>query len=55
MYIDLSIMSKVSLCTLLRCLEVVHTLLLENSSFTPRPELLCMIVLYSPSSLSLRS
>ncbi len=35
--------------------DVVHTLLLENSSLTPRPELLCMIVLYSPSSSSLRS
>ena len=28
------------------------TLLLVNSSFTPRPELLCMILLYSPSSSS---
>ena len=31
------------------------TLLLENNSFTPRPELLCIIVLYSSSSSSLRS
>ena len=33
----------------------VRTLLFEKSSFTPRPELLCIIVLYSPSSSSLKS
>lgn len=31
------------------------TLLFENSSFTPLPELMCFIVLYSPSSSSLIS
>ena len=31
------------------------TLLLENSSLTPFPDVLCMMVLYSPSSSSLKS
>lgn len=30
-------------------------MLLEKSNLTPRPELLCIMVLYSSSSLSLRS
>lgn len=32
-----------------------HTLLFEYTSFTPLPDTLCIIVLYSPSSSSLRS
>ncbi len=32
---------------------MLHTLLFENRSFTPRPVSVCVIVLYSPSSSSL--
>ena len=54
MYVNLSSASVVDRDTLLGR-SFKHTLLLEKSSFTPRPELLCMIVLYSPSSSSLKS
>ena len=35
--------------------SVRSTLLLENNSFTPLPEWLCIMVSYSPSSSSLRA
>ena len=54
MYVDLGSVSVVDWSTLLGR-STRHTLLLEKSSFTPRPELLCMMVLYSPSSSSLKS
>ena len=52
MYIDLA-----STCQLLDLPNQAArlTLLLENKSFTPRPELLCIMVLYSSSSSSLKS
>jgi hypothetical protein len=56
MHIDLTQASKHYPVPCMRWVKAIgRTLLLEKSSLTPRPELLCIIVLYSPSSSSLRS
>lgn len=52
---DVNLLEDESVLNRYQAWQRERTLLFENNSFTPRPELLCIIVLYSPSSSSLRS